>query len=211
MSTLVIATRNQGKIAEISRFLTLSNSSDLDSSERRIEIRSVGEFDLPDVAETGATFEANALLKAETIARATGFAALADDSGLSVDALGGAPGIYSARYAGVHGNDQANIEKLLSELAGIGDAGRSGEFVAVLALAKPDGTHIIARGELRGKIADAKRGSNGFGYDPIFIPEGETRTLGEFTAEQKDQISHRARALASIVPKIRPFIFGTDI
>ena len=205
MTILVIATRNQGKIAEIQRILDLGN---VDGES--IEIKSVVEFDLPDVEETGNTFEENALLKAETIARATGYAALADDSGLSVDALKGAPGIYSARYSGIHGDDSANIEKVLAELIECPDEDRGAEFTAVIAVAKPDGSHIIARGELRGQIALAKRGANGFGYDPIFIPDGHERTLGEFTATEKDEISHRASALAEIAPKIRPFLFGSS-
>ena len=168
-------------------------------------MRSVAEFDIDDVDETGSTFEENALLKALTVARATGYAALADDSGLSVDALGGAPGIYSARYSGVHGDDAANIEKLLNELSN-GRLDRSARFVAVIALAKPDGSNIMARGELLGSIAESKRGENGFGYDPIFIPAGSKRTLGEYLPAEKDEISHRALALTQIAPKVSGFL-----
>lgn len=198
MKTLVIATRNKGKVAEIERILKFDRLN-----QAAITVKSVAEFDLADVEETGDTFEANALLKALTVSRATGLPALADDSGLAVEALGGAPGIFSARYSGVHGDDAANIEKLLSELSDLSDSGleRSARFVAVIAVAKPDGSHIMARGELLGSIATSKRGINGFGYDPIFIPTGSSRTLGEYQPEEKDAISHRARALAEIAPR----------
>ena len=200
MKTLVIATRNKGKVAEFERILKFDGAH-----QDAITVKSVAEFDLADVEETGDSFEANALLKALTVARATGLPALADDSGLAVDALGGAPGIYSARYSGVHGDDAANIEKLLLELSDT-DLERSAKFVAVIAIAKPDGSNIMARGELLGSISTSKRGINGFGYDPIFIPAGSSRTLGEYQPEEKDAISHRARALAEIAPKVAPFL-----
>ena len=206
MTTLVIATRNQGKIAEIDRILNLADASIAGALDGKIEIKSVAEFDVEDVEETGSTFEENALLKALTVARATGLPALADDSGLAVDALGGAPGIYSARYSGVHGDDAANIEKLLKVLSDKA-LDRTARFVAVIAIAKPDGTHIMARGELLGRIAASRRGENGFGYDPIFIPVGSERTLGEHLPKEKDAISHRARALAEIAPKVPSFLF----
>lgn len=201
MSTLVIATRNKGKIAEIARILSFDSG---------IEIRSVAEFDLADIEETGTTFEENAALKALTVARATGFAALADDSGLEVDAINGAPGIYSARYAGSHGDDKANNEKLIRELAGIAPKERSARFIAVIAVAKPDGSTIMARGELEGEISESARGVNGFGYDPLFMPLGSAKTLGEFEPGRKDEISHRAKALAEIAPKIPLFLSGRE-
>ncbi|NDA39335.1 MAG: XTP/dITP diphosphatase [Actinobacteria bacterium] len=201
MSTLVIATRNKGKIAEIARILSFDSS---------IQIRSVSEFKLADIEETGATFEENAALKALTVARATGFAALADDSGLEVDALNGAPGIFSARFAGSHGDDQANNEKLLAELASVAPNKRTARFVAVIAVAKPDGSTIMARGELLGEIALSLRGENGFGYDPLFLPQGSAKTLGEFEPGRKDEISHRAKALAEIAPRIPLFLSGGE-
>ena len=201
MSTLVIATRNKGKIAEIARILSFDSG---------IQIRSVAEFDIADIEETGTTFEENAALKALTVARATGFVALADDSGLEVDALNGAPGIYSARYAGNHGDDKANNEKLIRELAGIAPKERSARFVAVIAVAKPDGSTIMARGELEGEISESARGVNGFGYDPLFMPLGSAKTLGEFEPGRKDKISHRAKALAEIAPKIPLFLSGRE-
>ena len=201
MATLVIATRNKGKIAEIARILSVDSG---------IQIRSVAEFDLADIEETGTTFEENAALKALTVARATGFAALADDSGLEVDALNGAPGIFSARFAGSHGDDQANNEKLLAELASVAPNKRSARFVAVIAVAKPDGSTIMERGELLGEIALSLRGENGFGYDPLFLPQGSAKTLGEFEPGRKDEISHRAKALAEIAPRIPLFLSGGE-
>ncbi|MBM3722477.1 MAG: XTP/dITP diphosphatase [Actinobacteria bacterium] len=201
MKTLVIATRNKGKIAEIARILTFDSS---------IQVRSVADFDIEDIEETGSTFEENALLKALTVARATGIAALADDSGLEVAALGGAPGIYSARYCGTHGDDLANNEKLLKELAGKDSSLRTARFVAVIAVAKPGGSTITARGELAGEIALLSRGANGFGYDPVFIPTGSTKTLGEFEPGRKDEISHRAKALSEIAPRIPKFLSGSE-
>ena len=201
MATLVIATRNKGKIAEIARILSFDSG---------IQIRSVAEFDLADIEETGTTFEENAALKAVTVARATGFAALADDSGLEVDALNGAPGIFSARFAGSHGDDQANNEKLLAELASVAPNKRSARFVAVIAVAKPDGSTIMERGELLGEIALSLRGENGFGYDPLFLPQGSAKTLGEFEPGRKDEISHRAKALAEIAPRIPLFLSGGE-
>ena len=201
MAKLVIATRNKGKIAEIARILSFDSG---------IQIRSVAEFDLADIEETGTTFEENAALKALTVARATGFAALADDSGLEVDALNGAPGIFSARFAGSHGDDQANNEKLLAELASVAPNKRSARFVAVIAVAKPDGSTIMERGELLGEIALSLRGENGFGYDPLFLPQGSAKTLGEFEPGRKDEISHRAKALAEIAPRIPLFLSGGE-
>ena len=196
MTTLVLATRNNGKVAEMQRLMS--------SHAPHLILKSVAEFNLDDVEETGESFEENALLKATTIARATGLPALADDSGLCVDSLGGAPGIYSARYSGVHGDDAANIDKLLSELAGSEE--RSAAFICVIALALPDGRNLIVRGELRGTIRHSRSGENGFGYDPIFQPEGMNRTLAELSPETKDEISHRGAALREIAPKIAPFI-----
>ena len=196
--TLVLATRNQGKIAEMQRLL--------DSLSSEIQVRSSFEFNLGDVEETGSTFEENALLKATTIARATGFPALADDSGLCVDVLGGAPGIFSARWAGTHGDDQANIEKLLGDLRKIPSEQRSAKFVCVIALALPNGESEVVRGELNGEIRFEPSGTNGFGYDPIFQPLGHQRTLAEMEPEEKDSISHRGFALREIAPRIAPFI-----
>lgn len=198
MAELVLATRNVGKILEVERLLQ--------AHAPQIQVRSVSEFNLDDVEETGDTFEANALLKAETIARNTGLPALADDSGIAIDALGGAPGIYSARWAGVHGDDAANIAKVLEQLDSIPDADRGAQFVCVIALALPDGRSMTVRAEVEGQVRRVPMGDQGFGYDPIFQPDGFAITTAEMSPEQKDAISHRGKALREIAPKIAPFI-----
>jgi XTP/dITP diphosphohydrolase len=144
--------------------------------------------------ESGATFLANARLKARAIARATGEIALADDSGLEVDALGGEPGVHSARYAGAGASDQANNAKLLAELSGIHGANRRARFRCVLALVSPDGRELTADGRIEGFVLDAPRGMGGFGYDPLFQPEGDTRALAEYAGPEKNAVSHRGRA-----------------
>lgn len=191
---VVIASKNLGKIAEFKRILG------------EVGISIVTDIEFPDVDETGSTFEENALLKAHAVSRHTKLPALADDSGLSVDALNGAPGIFSARWAGVHGDDGANIKRLLEDLSGVAENKRGAEFIAVLALVRPDGEELLIRGELRGKIRNQPVGANGFGYDPIFEPENSNRTLGEMSAAEKDAISHRSKALTELTPRIRPFL-----
>jgi XTP/dITP diphosphohydrolase len=198
MPELVLATRNKGKIAEVQRLLT--------EHAPHITLRSVADFNLDDVDETGTTFEENALLKAETIARQTGLPALADDSGIAIDALGGAPGIYSARWSGVHGDDAANIAKVLEELADVADSERGAQFVCVIALSLPDGRHLTVRGEVEGHVRRAPVGEHGFGYDPIFQPVGFDITTAQMDPATKDVISHRGKALRAIAPKIAPFI-----
>ncbi len=191
---VVIASKNSGKIAEFKRILG------------EVGISIVTDIEFPDVDETGSTFEENALLKAHAVSRHTKLPALADDSGLSVDALNGAPGIFSARWSGVHGDDGANIKRLLEDLSGVAENKRGAEFIAVLALVRPDGEELLIRGELRGKIRNQPVGANGFGYDPIFEPENSNRTLGEMSAAEKDAISHRSKALTELTPRIRPFL-----
>lgn len=198
MPDLVLATRNKGKIAEVQRLISLHAP--------QITLRSVSEFNLDDVEETGTTFEENALLKAETIARQTGLTALADDSGIAIDALDGAPGVYSARWSGVHGDDAANVAKVLLELSDVPDEDRGAQFVCVIALAHPDGRSIIVRGEVEGVVRRDPIGNHGFGYDPIFQPDGYAITTAQMDPETKDAISHRGKALRSIAPKIAPFI-----
>ena len=195
---LVLATRNRGKIEEMQRLF--------DSFSLGLHVRSSSEFDLPDVEETGSTFEENAALKATTISRATGLPAIADDSGLCVDALDGAPGIFSARWAGVHGDDKANIARLLDQVTDVPDVKRTAYFVCAIALALPNGALELVRGELRGVLRREVAGSNGFGYDPIFQPDGFAVTLAEMSPSQKDEISHRGRALREIAPRIASFI-----
>ena len=193
---LVLATRNQGKIVELRRILNaISNGT--------IELVSVDQYpDIADVEETGSTFEENALLKAVAICDATGLLALADDSGLSVDALGGAPGIFSARYAGKHGDDTANLNKVLVELNGIEDAKRSAHFTCVTALVMPDGRKVTKAGEFHGFIAHAPVGEHGFGYDPIFIPQGSSITSAQMSPHEKDLRSHRGISLRAIAPHV---------
>jgi XTP/dITP diphosphohydrolase len=183
---LVVATRNPHKLAEIRRMLDVPG------------LELVGADDvpgLPDVEEDGATFAENAVKKAVTLAAAAGCPALADDSGLEVDALGGAPGVLSARYAGEGQNDGANNRKLLAALDGVND--RTARFRCVIALADADGTCETVSGACEGRIVDAPRGTEGFGYDPLFLPAGHDLTFGEMGAELKDRISHRAAALAA--------------
>ena len=198
MTDLVLATRNKGKIEEVQRLIS--------EHAPHIRLRSVAEFAVDDVEETGATFEENALLKASTIARLTGLPALADDSGIAIDALGGAPGVYSARWSGVHGDDGANIAKVLEELADLPESERGAQFVCVIALATPDGRHLTVRGEVEGRVRTAPVGENGFGYDPIFQPAGFQITTAQMDPKTKDSISHRGKALREIAPKIAPFI-----
>ncbi len=200
MTELVIATRNQGKIQEVQRLLNIHAPN--------VKLRSVAEFDLDDVEETGESFEENALLKAQTIATATGLPALADDSGIAIDALGGAPGVYSARWSGVHGDDKANIAKVLNELESIADEHRGAQFVCVIALARPDGEKLLVRGEVQGKVLRNPVGEFGFGYDPIFQPVGFSISTAQMRPEEKDAISHRGKALREIAPKIQGFIGG---
>ena len=192
MNTWVLASENQGKLAELNRLL----------ADRNIQVRSMGEFDLTGAEENGLSFVENALIKARHIAKETGLPALADDSGLAVNALGGAPGIYSARYAGVHGNDQANYEKLLADLDPFED--RSAQFVCVLALVRSadDPLPVIAQGLWQGEILLAPQGENGFGYDPVFKPKGAAISAAELSPQQKSQVSHRALACAELIRQL---------
>lgn len=184
MKKLVFASMNTGKVKEIQALL----------SPLGIDIVSQSEFDVPEIEETGLSFIENAILKARNAARHTGFAALADDSGLCVEALNGAPGIYSARFAGTAKDDDANISKLLSVLDG--QHKRAAAFKCVLALVRTydDPVPVICEGELCGRISRDRKGKHGFGYDPVFYPENHTKTLAEFSAQEKNKISHRACA-----------------
>jgi XTP/dITP diphosphohydrolase len=188
--TLLLASRNRGKLREFRQLfadlpeLTLLGPDDVPS--------------LPDVIEDGLTFADNARKKALEMAHASGLAVLADDSGLEVDALGGAPGVHSARYAGTHGDDEANNEKLLRELSGVPDVARTARYRVVLAFADPAGplgaTIHLEDGACEGRILHSRRGQGGFGYDSLFLPEGHTQSMAELSAEQKNTLSHRALA-----------------
>lgn len=191
-SRLLLATRNVGKIGELRRILAAVDGLD-------VELVGLEAFpDLADVAETGATFSENALLKAHAAAAATGLPSVADDSGLAVDALNGMPGVLSARWAGKHGDDQANLELLLGQLADVPDERRGGEFVCAAALVFPGGSEHVHKANMRGSVLRAPRGANGFGYDPIFVPSGHRQTSAEMTAAEKDAISHRGKAFRSL-------------
>ena len=188
-SELLIATGNKGKAREFAYLL----------AGAPLRLRTLAEFPhIVEVAETGATFAENAVLKARAYSQQTGLWTLADDSGLEVEALGGAPGLHSARYAGAGATDEVRRQKLLAELARTGDARRRARFVCVIAViaAEEEGAHLFT-GICAGHIADVERGARGFGYDPIFVPDGFSETFGELADEGKQHISHRARALAA--------------
>lgn len=194
---LLLATRNRHKLDELRRILS-------DRGLGGIEVVGLAEVEeFPESPETGATFEENALAKARDAALATGLPAVADDSGLSVDALNGMPGVLSARWAGEHGDDVANLELVLSQLKDVPDERRGAAFVCATALVVPGSTEIVLRGEWRGTLVREPRGTNGFGYDPIFLPEGQARTSAELSPREKDSMSHRGRALRSLVPYLR--------
>ena len=194
--TLVLATRNQGKITEFRRILE-------ELAPGQIELIGVDQFPhLVDVDETGATFEENSLLKARYTCQATGLPAIADDSGLCVDALNGDPGIFSARWAGVHGNDQANLEKVLAQLKDVPDEKRTAYFTCVASLVLPDGREQVAEGRFEGRILHAPVGTNGFGYDPIFQPLGLSISSAQMSAQEKDVVSHRGKSLRAIAPHV---------
>jgi XTP/dITP diphosphohydrolase len=192
--TVVIASTNQGKIAEVRQImaglpLVLLTSDD------------VGGW--PEIEETGDTYLANALLKARAVAAVTGRAALADDSGIEVDALDGAPGVRSARFSGERASDEDNNAKLIDSLHGVPYERRTARYRCVSVLVTPDGEEIAGIGSCEGRIGFEPRGTGGFGYDPWFIPERESRTMAELTAEEKHAISHRGKALRGLADKLR--------
>ncbi|MGE2716683.1 RdgB/HAM1 family non-canonical purine NTP pyrophosphatase [Mycolicibacterium litorale] len=196
MVDVLVASRNRKKLAELHRVLDAAGVSGLNL----LSLDDVAPFD--EAPETGATFEDNALAKARDAYRATGVATVADDSGLEVDALNGMPGVLSARWAGTHGDDPANTALLLAQLRDVPDERRGAGFVSACALV--DGTgEVVARGVWRGAITRAPRGDGGFGYDPVFLPDGSERTAAELTPAEKDAASHRGRALAQLVPALR--------
>ncbi|MER5772278.1 RdgB/HAM1 family non-canonical purine NTP pyrophosphatase [Streptomyces sp. NPDC001985] len=195
MTRIVLATRNPGKITELRAIL----------ADAGLPYELVGTDaypEVPDVRETGVTFAENALLKAHALARATGLPAVADDSGLCVDVLGGAPGIFSARWAGTHGDDTANLDLLLAQLSDIAPPHRAAHFACAAALALPDGTERVTEGRMPGTLRTAPAGAGGFGYDPILQPDGGTRTAAELTPDEKNAISHRGKAFRALVPVI---------
>ena len=200
MRKIVLATQNSGKIAEFERLLA--------DFVTDVQVLGLRDFpDMPDIAETGTSFIENSLLKARGICEFTNLPTLADDSGLCIDFLNGDPGIYSARWSGNHGDDSANIAKVLLQLDGVPMGDRSAHFICEVALVFPIGhkhqnLEVIESGRLDGDITLSPRGTAGFGYDPIFQPAGEALTLGEFTHGKKDEISHRGIAMRAIAPRI---------
>ncbi len=193
---LVLATRNKGKIEECRRILE-------EIAPDSIELLGLEQFpDMQDVEETGSSFQENSLLKARAICKETGLPALADDSGICIDALGGAPGIFSARWSGVHGDDKANIAKVLTQLDGLAPEKRGAHFTCVTSFVTPDGFELTQEGILRGYILNEPIGTLGFGYDPIFVPEGLTSSFAQMQAGEKDAISHRGKSLRAIAPQV---------
>ncbi|HLS72281.1 MAG TPA: RdgB/HAM1 family non-canonical purine NTP pyrophosphatase [Actinomycetaceae bacterium] len=194
---LVLATRNAHKVDELRAIL----SPLLPALAAEAVIGAAG-LDVPEPVEDGVTFEQNALIKARALAAATGLPAVADDSGLAVDVLGGAPGIFSARWSGRHGDDRANLELLLAQLADVPAEHRGARFVCAAALVTPDGTEVVEAGEMPGTLLTEARGSGGFGYDPILQPDGEQRSSAELSPAEKNAISHRGKAFRALAPHI---------
>ena len=200
-ASLILATRNTKKLAELRRILEASSVD--------VSVTDLSEYpDMPEVAETGATFTENALLKARAVVAHTGRPAVAEDSGLCIDALNGMPGVLSARWAGQHGDDEANLRLVLGQLADVPADRRAAHFACVAALLLPSGRGDITEGTVSGRITDAPRGTNGFGYDPIFVPVGSELTTAEMSPEAKDAISHRGRALRALAPVIGAMLGG---
>jgi XTP/dITP diphosphohydrolase len=197
MSKLLLATANQKKLAELQRIL------DTALGMSRVQLVGLGDFEgYPDVPETGLTFGENALIKAREGAKRTGLPTVADDSGLAVDALNGMPGVFSARWSGRHGDDDANLDLVLAQISDVPDEHRGAAFVCAAALVLPNGREHLVEGRQAGRIIRVRRGTGGFGYDPVFLGEGQDRTNAELSAEEKDAISHRGKALRNLAKVI---------
>lgn len=204
---VVLATRNTHKLGELQAILAAVAARPGGPDLSRIALVGTNEFpDLPDVVESGLTFAANALLKAVDAAERTGLPAIADDSGICVDVLNGMPGIFSARWGGKHGADAANLDLLLAQVGDIADEHRGAQFVCAAALALPDGTQIVREGTVRGRLLRERRGEGGFGYDPVFLPDGFDRTTAELTAAEKNSISHRGRAFEALAADLAALV-----
>ncbi|MEE3362422.1 MAG: RdgB/HAM1 family non-canonical purine NTP pyrophosphatase [Anaerovoracaceae bacterium] len=193
---IAAATKNAGKIKEIGKITEQFGFEIISRDDAGID-------PALEIEENGSTFAENSLIKAKTVCELCGMPAVADDSGLMVDFLGGAPGVESARFAGEHGNDGKNNEKLLSLMKNAPDGKRGAKFVCVVTLVFPDGSVISAEGECRGTIAREPEGTGGFGYDPLFIPEGYEKTFAELGADVKNKISHRSRALMKLADLLK--------
>jgi XTP/dITP diphosphohydrolase len=197
VTQLLVASRNVKKLQEMRRIIERAGIEG---------VTVVGLDEVPpfeETPETGSTFEDNAVVKARDAVAATGLPTVADDSGIAVDALNGMPGVLSARWAGSAKDDRANLELVLEQVADVPDERLGAQFVCATALVLTDGTEIVVRGVWPGTLVRKPRGTNGFGYDPIFVPEGETRTSAELLTEEKDAISHRGRALSLLLPHLR--------
>ncbi|WP_019137647.1 RdgB/HAM1 family non-canonical purine NTP pyrophosphatase [Cellulomonas massiliensis] len=194
---LVLATHNAHKVGELRAILAPGLPGLTES-----DVVGAGDVGAPEPVEDGVTFAENALIKARALAAFTGLPAVADDSGLAVDVLGGAPGIFSARWSGRHGDDAANLALLLAQLADVRPEHRGARFVCAAALVTPDGVEHVEHGSLIGVLATAPRGEHGFGYDPVLVPTNETRTCAELTPEEKNAISHRGQAFRALAPAI---------
>jgi XTP/dITP diphosphohydrolase len=196
---LVLATRNAKKLAELDRLLV---GAGLD-----VQILGSDAFsELPEIEETGSTFAENSLIKARAVSTHTGLIAIADDSGLCVDALDGQPGIYSARWAGQGATDESNLDLVLEQIRDIEPARRTAHFACAAALVLPSGEEYVVHGQVNGVLLTQRRGEGGFGYDPIFLPDGFDITTAEMTSEQKDAISHRGQAMRALVPVIQEHV-----
>ena len=195
MEKVILASQNAHKIREIDAIL----------SQYGMQVIARDEAGLPpfEIEETGETFDENSRLKAQVIMDLAGLPTIADDSGLMVDALGGGPGVYSARFAGENCTFDDNNRKLLKCLEGVPAEARTAQFVTVITMLFPDGTELVARGECPGRITEELRGEEGFGYDPLFLPDGADKTFAEMTADEKNRISHRARALMALEDLLR--------
>jgi len=197
MARLALATHNAHKVEEL-RAILAPLIADLAPED----VVSAAQLDAPSPVEDGVTFQENALIKARALAAASGLPAIADDSGIAVDVMGGAPGIISALWAGRHGADRENVDLLLAQMADIPERHRRASFVCAAALVTPDGHEVVELGTLEGRLAAAPAGANGFGYDPVFIPDGEGVTSAELTPERKNEISHRAAAFRALAPHV---------
>ncbi len=200
----MLATANEKKLAELARIL--------DAARVAVDLAGRGAFPgAPEVAETGATFAENALLKARAMAAFTGLPAVAEDSGLCVDALNGMPGVLSARWTGRHGDDAGNLRLVLAQVADVPDNRRGAHFACAAALVLPSGREHVSEGTVYGKLTREPRGAGGFGYDPIFVPDGSELTTAQMSPEAKDAISHRGRALRALAPVIAAWLAAAPL
>jgi XTP/dITP diphosphohydrolase len=196
VTKLLLATRNAKKLGELRRILDAEGISGIEV----LGLADVPSF--PEAPETAPDFEGNAVAKARDAVAACGLPAIADDSGIAVDALNGMPGVLSARWSGRHGDDEANLDLVLGQLRDVPDERRGAQFVCAAALVLPSGEETVVRGEWRGTLVRERRGTNGFGYDPIFVPAGHDRTSAELSIEEKDAISHRGQSLRALAERL---------